>query len=179
MHFLPLPRDGQVWEGGFSILTWSQSLSCWDHFPPAMHWNVAFCPTFTSTFWSRRKWGAFPKRETKGHMRTNSTACTTSLSVDGSSGWAPGRVEFVPGKWPHSLKNYCWLITYYKPRTTVRASHASTHLNLKIIHEVGSISISQIRKLRLRSLAQSAAGKWGIQDMNPGLWEPQIHIISC
>lgn len=34
-----------------------------------MHWNVAFCPTFTSTFCSRRKWGAFPKRETKEHIR--------------------------------------------------------------------------------------------------------------
>lgn len=121
----------------------------------------------------------FLKEKPKGTWGQNSTACTTSLSVDGSSGWAPGRVQFVPGKWPHSLKNCCWLITYYKPRTTVRASHASTHLNLKIVHEVGSISISQIRKLRLRSLAQSAAGKWGIQDINPGLWEPQIHIISC
>ena len=72
------------------ILTWSQSLSCWDHFPPAMHWKVAFCPTFTSTFWSRRKWGAFPKREAKKQMKTEFDSLTAFLSVDGSSGWTLG-----------------------------------------------------------------------------------------
>lgn len=49
---------------GFICFTCSHNLSCWDHFPPATHWNVAFCPTFTSTFWRRRKWGAFPNKNT-------------------------------------------------------------------------------------------------------------------
>lgn len=44
-----------------AALTWSQSLSCCDHFPPAVHWKVAFWPTLTSTFCRRRKWGALPE----------------------------------------------------------------------------------------------------------------------
>lgn len=47
-----------------NILTCSQSLSCWDHFPPAVHWKVAFWPTFTSTFCRRRKCGALPATQT-------------------------------------------------------------------------------------------------------------------
>lgn len=88
--FFPSQRVAQVWAGAPPILTWSQSLSCWDHFPPAMHWKVAFCPTFTSTFWSRRKWGAFPKREAKKQMKTEFDSLTAFLSVDGSSGWTLG-----------------------------------------------------------------------------------------
>ncbi len=53
VHFMHIFTDKKV-------LTCSQSLSCWDHFPPAVHWNVAFWPTFTSTFCRRRKWGALP-----------------------------------------------------------------------------------------------------------------------
>jgi len=44
-------------------LTCSQSLSCCDHLPPAIHWKVAFCPTFTSTFCSRRKCGVLPIKQ--------------------------------------------------------------------------------------------------------------------
>lgn len=129
-----------------------------------MHWKVAFCPTFTSTFWSRRKWGAFPKREAKKHMRTEFNSLTMALSAGGSSGWALGRGESVLRRWSGSVKSYCWLITSYDPVTVLRHLHASSHLNLTKIHKVGSNSISPIRKLmlwRLHSLSWSDSQKLG------------------
>lgn len=61
-HFLLLPFM-HSWTD-LLLLTCSQSLSCWDHFPPAVHWNVAFWPTLTSTFCRRKKCGALPARWT-------------------------------------------------------------------------------------------------------------------
>lgn len=48
-----------------SVLTCSQSLLLTASRTVAMHWNVAFCPAFTSTSPKRRKWGDLSALEGK------------------------------------------------------------------------------------------------------------------
>lgn len=88
---LPSQRVAQVWAGGPSHPYLEPKFAM---LRPLSTSNALKCgvpgPTFTSTFWSRRKWGAFPKREAKKHMKTEFNSLTAFLSADGSSQWTLG-----------------------------------------------------------------------------------------
>lgn len=132
--FFPYQGMGRCEQGATPTLTWSQSLSCWDHFPPAMHWNVAFCPTFTSTFWSRRKWGAFPRRETKQHVRTefnNLRHCCIPRAYNGA--WHI--TSLIQSCHPHPTHSG-WCCTGWKP-------HLGSGLAQRRAPAAGSLTVSE------------------------------------